>query len=238
VERDSNTIITGSFDGTLKEWNKVSCECLGTHLETAPLAFRNMVKTRNGFSIVYGTWSGDVHFRRVSDLKVTLSFQLKGTSIDGVVELGDGSFLSRTSQELLIWNDRGEVLHTFTIDNNLVNSNDKELLYDAIELTSDLIVISSSSVLYSRKLSVWRVSTSEVSTVGYHEHPVGAMVKLSKDRFASVGFYGQVKVWSVKRGKCIETYDNLLFANAVARLKNGSVVFAGSGCLQVLHRRV
>jgi len=101
-------------------------------------------------------------------------------------------------------------------------------------------VTSLSSRQDNGRLGVWRLSTGEcLQTLGCQEDQrIGVMAKLSDDVLVTVGQNQKMRVWSVASSKCIETYDiGLGNVTAMIRLKNGSLVIALNGCLQVLHRR-
>jgi len=228
VEGDSgDTIITCSRDRSLKEWNKTTCECLRTYLVSSPVV--SILKTRDNHSIVYGMEDGGVHFRRMSDFNITISFNLSDP-VYNTVQLEDGSFVSG-SLKILRWDDRGRVLQTFSAE--------FLVLQQMIELNSDLIVTSTLSQMNPAhfRLMVWRVASGQCIQTFACEHYHADLVKLSDDLFVSADYGHKIKVWSVKEGKLIETFDTLDRPTAMAKLKNGSIVLVGDSRFIVFHRR-
>jgi len=92
VEKDTNTIITGSWDEKLKEWNTTTCEC--TNTESVGAIVYVMVKSRNESFFVCGLSDGYIQMRRLSDLSCISSFKIHEHGASTVCELAGGTYVS------------------------------------------------------------------------------------------------------------------------------------------------
>jgi len=192
VETDRKTIVTGSYDGTLKEWNTTTGECLKTVVTTAPVCC--MIKTKCGTMLVCGMQNGTVQCRSLSDIDGFISFLLHSREVKNICELEDGSFVtSSMDYTLKRWEvTTGAVLRTF--------EGHKEWVYRLMELKSDVIVGAT-----GERLRMWQVSTGMLlRTMNLHSNGVFALIKLSKGMFASGSIDKTVRVWNDK-GNCIQT---------------------------------
>jgi len=150
VEKDDNTLITGSSDLTLKVWNKTSCECLDTL--QIPYETGCLTKTKDQKRVVVGRKDGTVELRRISDLGLISSIQPHPEwFLRCICELQDESFVIGSTmhnyeQLLERWNKDGTQVQTFVGHLDLISR--------VIELTPDIIA---SSERYEVK--VWKVSS-------------------------------------------------------------------------------
>jgi len=220
---------------SLKVWNTTTFECIDQIPLSKPIC--SMVKTRDGQSLVCGRTDGAIEIRRMSALReIVASFKIHGDfSIDythrmdtplvyALCELStDGTFVSGARDSLVRWNRRsGTILRSFSSYALLSG-----VTNDIVELTSDNIVSSTSTAI-----QIWRVSTGVclhvIALPVYHQ--VG-LTKLFAGHFISVAF-DSYSVYN-ESGQCVERHPTKDRTNSIARLKDGSILFASDMRLEI-----
>jgi len=238
VEKDNDTIITGSRDDRLKEWNTTSYQSLRTvNVYSEVYA---LTKTRNGERVLCGLLDGSIEVRNTDGLGLIFVVNTHAREVVFCIrELEDGSFVSTSCDKTMKrWNDKGEVLQVFS---GHVNS-----VLTATQMTSDTIVSSG-----DRTLKLWKLSTGEcLSTIKAHVESIPGLFKLSKDKIVSASTDKTIRVWDVRcdviqfshdtltilisnRGGCIETIRTGYSVQAMIRLRNGSIVTVSPTLLEV-----
>jgi len=223
VEKDRDAIVTGSWDGTLREWNTTTCDCLNV-VDTGDHCVDAMIKTRNGKHVVYGLLKGRIEMRTLRDLRLVSTFNLP-SSIMTLCELRDGSFVSAAFNSYIWrWNERGTILQSFY---------GQEFFLQVIELNENVIV----SAARDLTLKMWQVSNE--TTTGLCLHTMSSasdsdpfsghvhMAKLSDHKFASVSSDRRLRVWNHK-GECMQTIQTDEKMEAVTRVGNYLVAFSQS----------
>jgi len=192
IEKDKTTIITGSRDRTLKEWETTSCECINT-LKIGSGVYC-MLKTKTKLRFVCGLGNGMIEIRRVSDLVLLSSFNIHSDTVYCVCELKDGSFVSGANDYMLSrWNDCGKILQVFPGHTDGV--------YKVIKLKNNIVV----SAAGDRTLKLWKLSSGEcLHTSDLHTNDICGLIKISDDKFISGSSDQTIRIWDDK-GDCIET---------------------------------
>jgi len=218
VEKDDNTIITGSIDKTMKVWNKTTCQCLKT-LEL-DVSISRVVKTKNNSCLICGFFDGVVQMRGTTDLELLSSFKPHSAVIWSICELKDGSFVSGSDDGMVKrWNEAGEVLQSFPGDSDWSS---------LLELRPNIIVMITS---HCYSMRVQNLSTGECICIrNAHSDFVCGLVKIAEDKFLSASFDKKIKVWN-EQGNCIETIKWGDSITAIARHRD-TIVTASIGRIE------
>jgi len=234
-ENKTTTLITGSYDGTLKEWNMTTYECIKS--EEIQFRFYSMIKTNDNTRLICGLW-GAVEIRRTSDLGLISLTALHFDVISCICELkkyddGDDShrgsiFVSGSYDETLkLWNnesttkeDTGSVIQIFSGHSGWVTQ--------VIELRRNIIVSGSMDC----RLKVWNVITGHcLQTLTLHAWAVRGLQRLLSDTFVSASWDKTIRVWN-ERGECLYTATTQERMTAMARLGD-HLITAGTYQLEV-----
>jgi len=182
VEKDTNTIITGSWDGKVKEWNTTTCEC--TNTDSVGARVYHMVKSRNESFFVCGLSDGHVQMRRLSDLSCISSFKIHLNGVSTICELAGGTYVSAEydSTEIKRWNKKGRVIRTY--------SGHKDWIFKLIELRRNVIVSIADNIV-----NIWKASSGEcLRTISLHR--IFGLVKLSEENFVTLHHgVSRINVW-------------------------------------------
>jgi len=194
VEKDCNTIVTGSWDGTSKEWNATTGECLKTKLVGSKVYC--MIKTRDESFVAYGLSSGHINTRRLKDLNRVSSFKIHSATVLFLCELTDGTYVSSglNNEHITRWNKKGRVIQTFYGHSCWIKQ--------VIELRRNLMV----SLSEDRTIKLWQATSGEcLGSITLNGTRAEAAIKLSDDMFATVSFDKMIRVWDDK-GKLVESF--------------------------------
>jgi len=148
IEKDSNTILTGSLDRTLKEWNLTTGKCIR---EFAPgCAVSSLLKTNNKLSIVWGLGDGTVEVCDAINLNPVSSFKPHLRLIYCLCELEDGSFVSGSADYTMKrWDAKGDILQNY--------SGFSSWIYRLTELNKDTFVSSSAN----GEINIWNPTQNQ-----------------------------------------------------------------------------
>jgi len=219
VETDRETVVTGSDDPEMKEWNTKTGECVKQ--ENVGYVWC-MLKTKDGSKIVLGVNSG-IQIRWSSDLSIISSFsELHKGAVRSVCELEDGSLVSGSSDmKLKHLKETGNVLQTFKGHTDVVTN--------VIALNRKVIV----SASWDKTIKIWKVSKGEcLATWIAHNDWVNALEKLSEETFVSGAEDNTIRVWN-KKGVCLQLIHTEVAVNAMLRLSDGSIVTADENRLEI-----
>jgi len=219
VETDNNTFVTtGTYDETLRAWNKTTCECLRS-VATASAVY-SLIRTKDKLRIVCGM-AHSVEIRGIDDLGVISSFKVRSASTACIYGLEDGSFVTTDYYSVIRFNESGSVLQSFDEHTGGV--------YRLIELNSDVIVAS----CRNNTVRALKLSTEEClykSTL--HSDSVYGLEKLSKDKFVTVSKDKTIRVWNGMSGECIEMISTCGQIDFTARVGD-SIVTANRNRMEV-----
>ena len=220
MEKDDDTLITGSIDNTLKVWSTTTCECLDT-LPVGSAVFC-LLKTNDKSRFFCGLLGGGrVELRRVSDLGVLSYFT---RYVWRICELEDGSFVSVSWKTMTRWDENNAVLQIFSGHSDVING--------VIALNRDVIVSASKDTT----VKMWKVSTGVcLRTLILHSDNVRGLEKVNDGVFASGSVDGRIVVWNEK-GDCIETHQSNSQITAMTILRDGSIVTADKYLIEVRQR--
>jgi len=227
MERDSSTLLTGSWDQTLKVWNTATFECLETIQVTDGEAVSCMLKTKEGSRFLCGLSDGSIETRRLSDLGLLCSLKIHNKRVWCLCELEDGSFVSVAGTKMKRWKvydtQAGKVVQTYSGHQHFVNR--------VIELKRDLIVSASDDCT----VKMWRVSTGNcLRTLTLHSGWVGELMKIKDHGLFVSGSCSDetIVVWD-ERGDCIETHKCKGGISAMTILRDGSIVAASQMLIEI-----
>jgi len=191
VEKDRNSIITGSIDKTIIVWDTSTFELLDT-INVGRVIYC-LMKTNDSTKIVYGLSNGVIGFRESSNLDLISSFKCHTRSVLCLCELEDGSFVSGSEDKTLKrWNSEGTVLQSFAGHSSPVRH--------VIELNNNTIVSGTDDFL-----KIFQVSSGRCThTLTPHSSFLSGLVKLSKDKFVSGSYDKTIRMWN-NRGDPLET---------------------------------
>jgi len=247
---DSSTLVTGSHDKTLKEWDTKTFECLNTvETEHSVCALmktkrkKRRKKTKKNWreserKIISGLKGGWVEVRRWSDLKCIRSFRHHVSAVTSIEELESGAIVSISFDRMMIWREDGTVLQNFFGYEYVISQ--------AIELKNNLLVASSAA----ETLHMWKhSSTSSPSSssgeylrhatlrcqdpdyVGTNNRIIG-LEKLSNNEFVTASRDQKIRLWNDK-GVCLQTIEIGHDTDAMTTLGRDGIVIANKNRLEV-----
>jgi len=213
----NNTFLTGSFDKTLREWNKTTCECLRS--SSTPESVCCLAITKDKLRIVIGMWNGGIEIRRADDLGVISTFRQNYGAVTTICELADGSFVSGSNgTKLRRFDENGTVLQIFSEYMNMITK--------VMELDSDTIIAACSDAT----VGIWKLSTGQL--IHKIRGSVQGLIKLSDDRFVTGSSDKMIQVWNGTKGECIEAISTCNRINAITRIGD-SIVTANPDRMEV-----
>jgi len=171
VEKDGNSFITGSHDGTLKEWNKTTCECL-TSLELDSIILCLMI-TKDKSRLVCGMQNGYVEMRRVSDLGLISCLEIHFYKTDSICELEDGSFISASYCDSMKWWEERQKIQTFPVGDPMLHGRDQLQELTLLKLSDSQFVIGSQD----KTIQVWNSKGECIETL-YTDDEIDEMVRV------------------------------------------------------------
>jgi len=185
LEKDDDTLLSGSHDLTLRVWNKATHKCLSSH--DVPSVVWSMALTTDKTKVMCGSANGRVDARRLSDLGLVSSFEFHSDRVRCLIGLEDGdSYVSASDDSTMKrWDEQGRTLQTFL--------GHTQLILKVIELRRDILVSGS----FDRTLKVWNTSSGECLRTINQSFGCGP-IKLSDDRFLFYSFrpYPTLKVFN------------------------------------------
>jgi len=223
IEKDENTLVTGSYDETIRVWNKTTCECL----YTLPMATQVtcMMKSKDNSLFGCGLSNGRVHLRRLHDFSFVFYLRFHRTAVDNICELEDGSFVSGESRvnplrldglSICRWNESGKVFYQL-----FTRVTRGRLL--VTELKRDVLVVTDGT------LSMWKMSPTTRERVlksTPYDQTVTGLAKLKNSQLFVSGSRDQtLRVWD-SECNCIETHDTGGAITVMTGLRDGSIVAA------------
>jgi len=224
MESDDNTLLSGSWDDSIKVWNTTTYECLNTIPSLQGSSIWAMTKTKDQTRFLCGRDFGTVEIRRVSDLGLISSLTIHKylSAIRSICELEDGSFVSAGGDEMKRWEETGKVLKTF--------SGHSEYIERVIELKKDVIV----SAADDTTLKMWRVSTGDcLRTLTFHSGSVYGLEKLRDGVFVSGSLRDKkIVVWD-ENGNIIETHQSKSVIDKLILLRDGSMVTSSEDFIEI-----
>jgi len=213
VEKDCNTLITGSSNGTLKEWDMTTYQCINTLVVSSPLEC--MMKTKNNATLVCGSRYGEIEIRRLSDLRIVTSFRAHSNMTSCLCELEDGSIVSgAVGGELRRWDTSGRLLQAFLGGHTI---------HQVIEWKHNVILSGSGDC----SIKLWNATSGDCLRTMTVPSSLGiyGLIPLSRDKFVSGSSDGVIRVWD-ERGRCIETIRSRTPITLMIRV--GEAIVTGS----------
>jgi len=221
IEKDRNTLLSGSEDQTLKEWDVTSCQCLNTHEIGSPVW--SLVITKDRSTVVCGLETGRVEMRRASDLDLKFSFSVHSGTVYCICELEEGSFASGSYDKTIkIWKER-RVLH--------ILSGHSSWVHRVIELNNNTIVSTSGD----KTVKIWKRRQC-IHTLTPHSETTYGLVRLSGNKFATGSIKSMIHIWT-EEGECLQTIQTNDLIDAMTRVGD-VIVTANSNILEIRQMRL
>jgi len=219
VEKDINTLITGSPDRTLKAWDMTTRECICS--VDVDDRMSDLIITNDKSKLICRS-SKSIEIRRASDLGLISTSDTLGIG-DYCCELEDGSFVSDSDRLILKrWSENGSVLQTFI--------GHSEEIRKIVELNSDILLSSTRNCV-----KLWKVSTGEcLQTLDIKRAEV---MKFSRGRFVTWACWSPtIRVWN-EQGSLIDTIPSETDMTAMARVRD-MIVTSGNITPLIVVRRL
>jgi len=200
MEKDKSTIITGTFNGDLSEWNITTLQRVRSLSFLFPVTCLLRIRQDNSSFICCVNNSAEK--RRLSDLGLVSNLFQHRNTVKCACELSDGTFLTG-SFEIKRWDPSGKQLRSFTPHGCPVDM--------LIELNKDVIVS-----MFDVYIRLWKLS--EAKSLGTRIlHKPSCLIALSEDRFATASLDGLL-VWDEK--KLIQTIKTERAISTILRLRD------------------
>jgi len=238
IEIDDDTIMTASFDCSIKVWNKWSCECLRT-IQTDYMITAQVSISTNKNLLFYVRSDESVEFRRLRDFEVVFrAFDFEG-SINRICQLEDETFIVVVGGLIMKQWDISQTLSSLdyhdssssprqTIDKSIktFKGHTKEI-YDVKQIKKDLLVS-----LSADEIKLWSVSSGQCLR-SFYETMWNRLVKLSDGFFAGIHRVNATVLVFDENGHNVATYKLLEYATAMAKLTDGSLVYGNKSRIEM-----
>ncbi|MEH2026093.1 nSTAND1 domain-containing NTPase [Nostoc sp.] len=195
---DSQRVVTGSEDGTVKIWSRDGREIPNFNFRAYNKKITSVSFSRDDQMVVAGSEDGKVLLIRSRDGKEIANFQGYEEEITSINFSPDGQKLISASKDktFKLWNLKGEVITTFKGHKESVNS---------VSFSPDGQLIVSGSE--DNMVKLWTLNGKAIKTLN-NEIPV-TEVTFSPDgqTIASAGEYNNIKLWR-RNGSLIKTLSS------------------------------
>jgi len=223
LDKDINTLISGSNDRTLKIWSKTTRKCLYTVFVGSQVRCLTKAKFQTTELVICGLGNGSVQIRRGNDLGLVSSFPFHTEAVTCIHELEDGSFVSGSLDGVLKrWNKEGVVLRSYA---GVFGG-----VWGVVQLPNDVLVVAS----FDRALKVLQLTTGECLRSVSFSRTISGLVKLSSHQFASASSDGTIKVWN-ENVELLETmrsnHKDPIWA--MTRLRDTVATFTTTGLIEI-----
>eukprot|EP01102_Stenamoeba_stenopodia_P009720 TRINITY_DN2878_c0_g1_i1.p1 TRINITY_DN2878_c0_g1~~TRINITY_DN2878_c0_g1_i1.p1 ORF type:complete len:390 (-),score=76.56 TRINITY_DN2878_c0_g1_i1:235-1404(-) len=246
VEIDINTIVTGSYDRTMKFWNKHTAQCLKTI--QAGDAIHSMILM--GDYIVCGMRYGSIDFFLKSiDAEASVGYVKPGHVPINAICVFEFDIASRqgSDEDKVKRNQNGDQISngeatatTFGSKKMLVSGSERKLSVWNVETRQRVQVIGSghhtgeitrvislehrnrlASASEDKTIRIWDVLTGVcLWTLEGHHHGVRAIARLSCELIVSGSLDETLRVWNVESGKCVSVADTYNAILSITTLRN------------------
>ena len=218
---DGNRIISGSHDGSIKEWDTQTGECLRTykgHLGWSGNTFINAVSYHpDGSRLISG--SNDKMIKEWDTQTGECIRNYESWSwINSVAYNPDGNRIISGSSVIDEWDTQtGEKIHTYR--------GHKDHIFTLAYHPDGNRIISGSGNTVTRSLEhnvkEWDVQTREcIRTYEGHNKNVNSVAyHPNRNRLISGSDDGTVKEWDTQTGECIRTYEGFTSPNSLDQLR-------------------
>ncbi|KAI9337828.1 hypothetical protein BDR26DRAFT_1008460 [Obelidium mucronatum] len=217
VSHDGQTVVSGSYDNTVKLWSAQTGECIKT-LVGHSHSINSVAISLDGQTVVSGSYDNTVKVWSVQTGECIKSFGGHSNSVSSVAISSDGQTVVSGSWDntVRLWvGECGKILVGHT---HWVNS-------VAISLDGQTVVSGS----HDNTVKLWSVQNGEcIKTFVGHSDEVTS-VAISSDGHTVVSGSSSVKLWSVHSGECVATLvGHSRLVNSVAISYDGQIVASGS----------
>jgi len=227
---DDNTIISSSYDNSIRKWDAATGLCLlifnATYVDDKEDArTRSLLKlTRSGdHTFAAGLQSGRIFLKRTSDFEHLYSFVGHKSSVLTMCELRDGSIVSASGGGHIKRWKRGNTncIQTFVGPSSRVTKI-VDLFSGDCDGNNTIATCSQSSTI-----QLWEVETGHcLCTITGHEDYIKTMTYLSKEELIMSSSYDYtVRVWN-KKGDCLSLYDADAVVSDIVQLRDGMIAFS------------
>jgi len=227
VEIDDNTLVTGSYDLTMKFWNKNTAECLKT------IQARDAIHSMLGMDdyIICGMRYGSIEFFSKSiDAEAAVGYVKPGhVPINAICEFAY-EFELTSHQERKGNDEDDKQQHHGNEDRVKRNHRQEEKSGADGKVTATVFRLKKVLVSGSdQMLSVWNVETCQRVQVlgsGHHKGEITRLVSLEhRNRLVSASEDKTIRIWDILAGVCHQTLmGHQLGVRAIARLSCDLIV--------------
>jgi WD40 repeat protein len=209
MELDDNFFLSGSWETTMKVWNKTTGKCF--HSISTARAVCCVLRLRNNFSFLCGLGDGTIEERRLDNFATLHIFKQHSNTVQSMFELSNGNVVSGSSDDTAKEWD----MKTKTVVRTFAGHSDSVLW--VIELRDKTIATASSD----KTVRVWEETTGRCVRV---LRGGSAVVELS-DGTLLTGGDNTIREWN-RDGECvrISTFAGDENLQCLRALKNGSIV--------------
>ncbi|NES65413.1 MAG: WD40 repeat domain-containing protein, partial [Okeania sp. SIO2D1] len=222
ISNDGKTIVSGSFDKTIKVWNLETGELIHT-LTGHDERVLSVNISNDGKTIVSGSDDKTIKVWNLETGKLIHILTGHDSPVDGVSISNDSKTIVSGSWDntIKVWNlETGELIRTLTGHDEYVSS---------VSISNDGKTIVSGS--WDNTIKVWNLETgAEIRTLTGHDDLVNS-VSISNDgkTIVSGSHDNTIKVWNLETGAEIRTltgHDDLV--NSVSISNDGKTIVSGS----------
>ena len=222
LSTDGQTVISGSWDKTVRIWNAASGELLQT-LQGHTDAVRSVALSTDGQTVISGSWDKTVRIWNAASGELLQTLQGHTDAVRSVALSTDGQTVISGSEDrtVRIWNAAsGELLQTLQGHTRRVES---------VALSTDGQTVISGSE--DETVRIWNASSGELlQTLQGHTDAVYSVALSTDGQTVISGSWDKtVRIWNAASGELLQTLQGHTDAvRSVALSTDGQTVISGS----------
>lgn len=224
---DGSRIISGSFDGSLREWDSKTGKCLQHFLDHFNYV-TSIQYSPDGNRFISGSEDHTIKEWDIEDGSCVNSFE---EHVDGVTSAAyspDGKKVISGSKDMTVkeWDvETGECIFTYE------DKKEPDCISSVCYSADGTKIIASTGIdnAYDPKIKIWEVGKRECVSIyeGHYSSISSVHCNPLIDRILSCG--DAIKEWNVRSGECIRTYKGYPRAiNSVKYSRDGITVISGN----------
>jgi small GTP-binding protein len=224
ITPDGKTVVSGSYDNTLRVWDLETGQCRAT-FEGHTGAVRGIAVTPDGKTVVSGSDDNTLKVWNIESGKCLATFGGHQGVIGGVAITPDGkTVVSGSIDRTLVWDiESNECLASFNVDFSLA------AVPAMFAITPDGKKVVSG--MYDKCVNVWNLESGHhLRAFKGHQEAIGGVTITPDGRTVVSGSDDQtLKVWDLETGQCRATFEGHTGAvRGIAVTPDGKTVVSGS----------